>query len=249
MASSEQSATPQKLLKSLEQLRDGLQTALGDRLISLILYGDAARLGDFDPQFSDVSVLQVLSDVSVDTLKLARPSLVRARQQLRLSVMTLTEDDLRRSCDVFPIRFVDMQEHHRLMCGRDVLSSLSIADDHLRLRCEQELKNLMIRQRMVYLRFAEQPEALGKSMAESIGAALRLISVALTLKTGLTPDDHEAVMAAGQEEFGLKTNVLRTILTARKEHRLLTDVRTFDEYMNVIHDAATAVDRLTVCSD
>ncbi len=151
LLSRNQNAEPEKVLRVLETLRDRLQSELGDDLISLSAYGDFVKLGEYDPSRSEVNLMLVLADISTPVLDRIVDAISTAKRKVRLAVMTLTEEDLVQSCDVFPIKFVDMQENHRLICGRDVLSDLKIADDHLRLRCEQELKNLMIRLRAIYL--------------------------------------------------------------------------------------------------
>ena len=42
----------------------------------------------------------------------------------RFSVMLLSEDNMRRSTDVFPIKFTDIQQFHHVLAGREVLSDL-----------------------------------------------------------------------------------------------------------------------------
>jgi hypothetical protein len=247
--SGSQNAEPEKVRRVLETLRDRLQSELGDGLISLIAYGDFVKPGDYDPRRSEVNLMLVLADISTPVLDRIVDAISTAKRKVRLAVMTLTEEDLVQSCDVFPVKFVDMQEHHRLICGRDVLGDLKIADDHLRLRCEQELKNLMIRLRASYLNQAKKPAALRTVMTDSVGPLLGLLTIGLTLKTGISPEENGEILAACREEFGLDLSVLQTVLDVRHGSSVLplTEVPTvYNGYMKAVHDAATAIDRLEV---
>jgi len=237
---------PNVILQTLDQLREKLTTALNSRLSSLVLFGDFVRPQAFVPGQSKIELLMVLESVSTAVLDLAVEPIEWAKGRIPLSVMTLTKDDLRGSCDVFPIRFVDMREHHRLLAGRDVLADLVIADDHLRLRCEQELKNLMIRMRRTYLQGSRDPRALSAAMANSIGLVLRLLSMALTLKIGMAPDEPDGILSATEEEFGFSTDALRTVWANRTADAGLSE-ELFDAYMACVQDAAAATDAMEIC--
>ncbi len=242
-----QNIEPEQVLRVLETLRDRLQSELGDDLISLNAYGDFVKPGEYDPRRSEVNLMLVLADISTPVLDRIVDAISTAKRKVRLGLMILTEEDVVQSCDVFPIKFVDMQEHHRLICGRNVLNDLKIAEDHLRLRCEQKLKNLMIRLRANYLNQAKKPAALRAVMTDSVGPLLRLMAIGLTLKTGISPEETAEVIAACREEFGLDVNVLQTVLDVRHRSSVLpaTEVPTvYNDYMKAVHDAATAIDQL-----
>lgn len=233
------------VLSILDQLRSKLDSALGDHLTALILHGDFARPRSFVPGQSSIDLLMVLDDVSTDVLNLAVAPLKWARWKLPLSVMTMTELDLNHSCDVFPIRFVEMQENHRLLYGKDVLADLQIADSHLRLRCEQELRNLSTRLRTTYLNNSGSPKALRAAMIDSVGHVLRLLSMALTLKSGVSPDEPHEILQAAQGEFNLPVEVLQATIEARTSNAK-GNATTFNAYMKCVQAAARAVDELEV---
>jgi hypothetical protein len=231
-------------LRQLDEFAIHTITSLGEELVSLILFGDLARPGEFDSQRSEINLLLVLRNMSTKLLDSVTPALTTLRKKLHCSVMTLTEDDLRQSCDVFPVRFVDMQEHHRLLYGKDVLSTLTISDTHLRLRCEQELKNLMIRLRLRYLTEAGNERKLNDVLQENARGVLRLLAVALSLKTEFTPEDEQELLQACEQQFDLQCDVLRTLLHANAHSPADTTVDLYDQFMALVHDAAIAVDRL-----
>lgn len=243
------SSTPQQVLEVLEQLRQSLQAALNHHLVSLTAWGDIVRPGEYDARHSTVNLLLVTDETSLEVLDGIRQPIATARRQVRLEVMVLTESDLQQSCDVFPVRFLDMQEHHRLVCGRDVLTELHIADDHLQLRCEQELKNLMIRLRSLYIRRAHRPNELRRVMADTITPLLRLLGVGLTLQSGISPDSHQDLLTALQEGMDLNVQVLQQVLDLKQARFRPAAAETrdvFGKYMTTVQHAASVVDQLDI---
>lgn len=67
MTSSPQDAALNQLQRGLSEFIDRLQSALGETLLSVVLYGGAAR-GRFDPAVSDVNLMLVLSAISIAEL-------------------------------------------------------------------------------------------------------------------------------------------------------------------------------------
>ena len=79
----------------------------------------------------------------------------------------------------------DMQQDYILLCGQDVMKDLTIKRDHLRLRCEQEIKNLMLRLRSSYLMNLDLKGGLPESCC-AYYTLLRSPDVLAELKTGKT---------------------------------------------------------------
>jgi predicted nucleotidyltransferase len=125
---------------------DRLTKALGDQLVSVVLFGGLAK-GEFVPDQSDVNVAVVFHAITPEVLERAAPLLRDGTREFRLSTMLLTAGELRDSADVFPVKFLDLQRRHQVLWGGDPFAQLAINRDHLRLRCEQELRNLLLRLR------------------------------------------------------------------------------------------------------
>jgi hypothetical protein len=162
----------------------------------VIAHGDLAKPGQFDRRTSAVEVMVVLTNVGPDVLNMLAGPVARSSRRCRLEVLTLTEQDLQSSCDVFPIRFLDMQQRHELLYGQDVLANLDVSEEHLRLRCEQEIKNLVLRLRNLYLHRARRNKLLALTLTAAIGPFVRTLSACLTLKTGVAPAGPESVIEA-----------------------------------------------------
>jgi hypothetical protein len=135
---------PDLVRHGLDRFCRDLQEALGEQLLAIVLYGGLAK-GEYSPTGSDVNVMVVVREVTIETLDNVLLPVQRGIRDFGLAIMLLSDEDLRRSTDVFPTKFLDIQHHHQLLWGADVLEGLEISRDHLRLRCEQEIKNLSLR--------------------------------------------------------------------------------------------------------
>jgi predicted nucleotidyltransferase len=230
----------------LEQFSRALQDALGADLVSLLLYGGLAK-GEYAPESSDVNVLIVLRAISVDVLDRAAGPIQRAVRRFGLAPMLVTESDLRRSTDVFPTKFLDMQRHHKRLLGKDVLADLVIDRTHLRLRCEQEIKNLMLRLRLFYVQRAGRPEQIERALIAATSSFLVDLSTLLSLKTGATPTTKPQIAAEASRQLGVDAATLRDLL-ALKEGGLRLEPAALNELyarlMDAVARAAEVVDAI-----
>ena len=205
---------PAPVGSALESTVTELQRVLGSRCLSVILYGGLAK-GEFVLERSDVNLMVVVDQVTLELLDQVAPLLQRSTDSVRLSVLLLSEDDLRRSTDVFPIKFLDIQRYHQVLAGRDVVAGLTIARHHLRLRCEQELKNLLLRLRQFYLERSRRPEMLETTLTRAVSSLLINLGVLAELKTGvLSPTKLVALENAGK--LGLQTEPVRQVLALKR---------------------------------
>ena len=166
---------------------DGFASALGDSLQSVVLYGGLAK-GEFMPEHSDVNVLIVLRTIDVQVLDRAAPLVRQGGFEFGLTAMLLTETDLRDSAAVFPIKFLDMQRRHKVLWGEDPLAKLTVTRDHLRLRCDQELRNLSLRLRQQYIQRTDRSELLQATLNRAVSSLLVNLGVLLELKAGRVVD-------------------------------------------------------------
>ena len=122
---------------TLEELVAQLRAAFGAELRSVVLYGSAAS-GEHIPQRSDYNVL-----VLVDALDVARldavAAVVRAWSEAgNPPPFTLTTEEWRRSADIFPMEYSDIQERHRVLYGDSPFDGVRVAPADLRRQLESE---------------------------------------------------------------------------------------------------------------
>ncbi len=229
-------AIPAPVREGLTHFCDQLRIAAGDALVSIILYGGLAR-GEYAPQSSDVNVMVVFKQVTVALLDAIAPVIEQARRDFDLSVMTLDESDIAVSAEVFPIKFRDIQRHHRLLHGQPVLAQMDITRERLQRQCVRELQNIQLRLRQLFLQRSRRPELLEDALEHQVSSFLHDLAVVVELRTGVVPVTKTATVEAA-EKLGLKCQVLRDLLDL-KRGELFPDV---DDIRELYGDLMTVVD-------
>ncbi len=204
---------PGPLLGRLSELLDGLLRALSDGLCAVVAYGSAVR-GGFDADRSDVDLVVVLRDTSLERLEAVSNALVLARYGGRIETMILKEGEITHSADVFPILYADIRERHAVLYsqdGRDPFAALEISPNHLRLRIEQELREAKIRLRRAVVDGLGTDEALGRALARKVRQVRSPLRALLLLKGRRVGDRLEEVLAAAGEAWGQDASRLLSI--------------------------------------
>jgi hypothetical protein len=234
---------PQPVRDTLRSLAETVNRELAGSVVALVLYGDAVKPDRFDADTSTANVMVVLEAIDLPVMeKLAaafRPSLGR------VAPLVLTRGELARSTDVFPIKFLDMQRRHCLLAGEDLLSALTISDDHLRLRCEQEIKNLGLRLRRFFIEQGDDPVRLRFVLANAIGAFLQAGEMVLQLKTGAVPETLDDVALQLATQLDVEAARLQRALAVKCSDAVPDDdlKAVFADFMSVVRQAAKTVDQ------
>lgn len=219
-----------------------LQGAPDVPLRSVSLYGSAAR-GDFRPNKSDINLLVVVKRIDVAILKcVVEPTAIGRRWGI--APFFITEKNLCASTDVFPVKFLAMQECYRVLVGHDVLGGLTIRREHLRLRCEQEFKNVLLRLRHHYIVRAGRD--LTDLMGQMIGGVMETLRAAVCLTGEDTPPRRETAGAAA-ESFGVDAGVLDRVQDLRNRDSPLSKEEEevlYDAFMATVEKVAHAVDQM-----
>jgi len=243
ISSKKMEALPDAVRKGQERLCAQLLETFGKQLVSVVMYGGLAK-GEYNPDNSDVNMMIVLDEITVSELDKATPIIQEGVHDFRLAALLLSEDDLRRSTEIFPVKFLDMQRHHLVLWGKDVFADLAIARDYVRLRCAQEITNLLLRLRQFYLQRSHRPELIESTLTRAISSFLTSLNTLVELKGGQAALKKSAIIDAS-EKIGLDTQVLRHVL-ALKRGELKPDTqelkRLYDLFMLTVQKAAALVD-------
>src|SRR3989442_1501879 len=170
---------------TVEHFADAVATALGGRLVALLLYGSAAR-GTHVPDRSDVNTLLICDAVDEDLFaRLERPvrDWVKAGHPAPLN---LTEREWQTSADAFPIEYEDIREAHRLLAGRDPWQGIAVRREQVRRQLEHELMGKLVRLRQAYAALRGDPKQLAQVIVGSAAGFFTMLRATLRL-AGKTP--------------------------------------------------------------
>jgi predicted nucleotidyltransferase len=229
---------------AVEAFCEELRKAPNVSIRSITLYGSAARK-DYRPGKSDINLLVVVERIDVSILKSVLDPVTRSRRY-GIAPFFITETNLRSSIDVFPVKFLAMQESYKLLWGYDLLKNLEISREHIRLRCEQEIKNLLLRMRRQFLIAGGRGRSLTEMMSRVVVAFLETLRVVLSLTQEDFPSREEVVNAAA-ETFNLDAETLRNVKALRDRDVSLSRAEAeqlFDKFMAIVDKVAQIIDKM-----
>ncbi len=149
------------MAKTEEYLQDfvtGLESSLGENLVSAVLYGSAARGDHYSPE-SDLNVLVVLKEFELDKISEVRKVIQHGYKKARIEPVFWTADELKNASDVFPVEFNEIVNHHQALYGADPVTSLALDNKNLRHQIEFELRGKLLRLRKEWLHFSDSPKS------------------------------------------------------------------------------------------
>ena len=161
----------------------------------MVLYGSAAR-GDFRKGTSDFNLILVLDDLRPSTLEMLTPILKRWVQKGQPAPRIFSTQVIDEAADVFPIEFLDIRSNRVVLHGRDPFAELEIHLDHLRLQCEREMREKMMRLREGYIEANRNTRGLSRLLTNSYTTFIALFRGCLHLLGGEVPVHNRDVAAA-----------------------------------------------------
>jgi predicted nucleotidyltransferase len=208
-----------------EEVRETLRSYVKDAagrfaggLQAIVLYGSAVR-GEYLPGRSNLNVLIVLTTLELESLKSYAKSHRRWSAERIVVPLFVTESDLETSRDLFPLEYVEMQEHHVLLAGREPFAGRSVDLPRLATQCEQEIQGNLLRLRQRFVEGGGTIEAIGILLPLSLTALLpcvrglyRVLRAPVPSGTDLLLADLSSTLhvdgAAFREVWGFKRGVI-----------------------------------------
>ena len=191
--------------------------ALGSNLVTLAEYymGDKAY---------DLIVCHKLDFETLSKLK-----------ELQSVPTVFTFDEIVNARDVFPIEFLNISKHHKMINGEDILKDIVITKADLRRQLEFEFRSKLIHLRRAYLRSDDDMEEIildaVPTMAPIIGGLMYIKNI-----------DGKFNVDKFKEAYGIDTQILLDIYHVRKgKGKLLEDT---DEYIRKFIDLLTEIGRI-----
>jgi hypothetical protein len=220
---------------------------LGDQLEGMLLYGSAVR-GEFLPGRSNLNILLLVSSYDSALLK-QYGSLHRQWSKEQIVVpLFLTEEELRTSAAVFPLEFLEIQEQHRVLGGREPFIGFHVKTDRLREAVVQGLTSHLLRLRQRYVEGGGSDDATMIVLPLSITSTLPLLRGVQRLLGRPVLSQSDAVIKDVAEQLTLNLQGLLDALLLKRgqispgPHEV---PRLFDRYLQAATELTRAVERLS----
>lgn len=185
---SETSLRPE-ISETMRKLERKLLAALAEDLESIVVYGSAAR-GDWRPESSDVNVLIIVNRADRQALDAMEPAIREIQADMLVRPLVTTIDELHGAADTYPVLFFDMKRHHVAFYGAEI-ELPEVAEAHLRLRVEQQLRDFGLTLRRTYLRDRASPRRLAKELENQASGMLAVLEALVYLETREWPADRK----------------------------------------------------------
>lgn len=227
----------------LKELVPRVTKAAGENLEALVLYGSAAD-GEFHHGFSDLNILCLLREASLEALRSMAPVTRWWLGRGHPAMLIFAATEIERSSDVFAIELYDIKRRHRVLAGKDVFASLEIPMDLHRVQIERELRTNLLRLRQGYLA-AAAPEAVLEMMVQSV-ASFGTIFRHVLIAHGEEPAPHRRQITARLAEIvgfnAAGCNVLFDVREGRMQAKDVDVDDVFRLYLRAIEQVTNWVD-------
>ncbi|MGH7522340.1 MAG: hypothetical protein ACREMI_13780 [Gemmatimonadales bacterium] len=179
----------------LNEFADQVSSALGGRLVSLLLYGSAAReQGAGSREQTAMNTLLIVDKADAELFaRLQAP--VRAWMSAQHPPpLVLTEREWRDSADAFPIEYEDIRAGHRVLAGRDPWHGIRVQSEYVRRQLEHELMGKLVHLRQAYAADWNSPRRLAEVVRATRPGFLTMLRAVLRLAGRAAPAAPEALV-------------------------------------------------------
>jgi hypothetical protein len=238
---------------TLADLVRRLTEVYGDGLVSVVLYGSAARGGaEHIAKRSDYNVLVVVPALSMEALRREAPI---ARDWLAAGnppPLTLTLAEWHRCADIYPMEYADILQYHRVLCGNLPLESIRVDREHLRLQLESEAMGKLLRLRHLIMLAGDERAKQRELLEQSLSTILTLFRAYARLHDATPPVDSEALCVDVGNHAGFDSAPFIRVWRHLQGTEKLTDdnvAPTLAAYLHAVQTFVAHVDEYPLTSD
>ena len=234
--------TPHELAHELERI-------YGEDLKAVVLYGSAAGR-DYSKKFSAFNVFCVLTQVTPAMLAKANKILRKWTKKGNPAPQFFYPDYFERSLDVFPMEFLDMQERHEVLVGKDPLDGMKVEHKNLRHQCETELRGKLIHLRSFYAANCDRTRRVAEAMVDSFPTFIATMRGVLRLLKEKPPADSKAVVEMIGTRVDMNPQIFFDIIDIRSGSSFLPRgddaLEHFERYLTELGTLTSFVDRMEI---
>jgi len=206
---------PSELQQLLKRYVKETTALLGSQLEGILLYGSAVG-GEFLPGRSNLNLLLMLSNYDRDGMtRYAKAHKRWSREQFVVPLL-VTEAELTKPGTVFPLEYLEIQEQHRVLWGRDPFIGLHIDRTHLAYQVQQGIQGNLVRLRQRFIEGGGTEEAMTMLLPLSLTALLPCLRGVQRLAGQPALFQSDALLAAIRTMTGLDLAGLGDVLELKR---------------------------------
>lgn len=206
---------PSDIQQLLQRYVKETTALVGGQLEGILLYGSAVR-GEFLPGRSNINLLLMLSSYDREGLKRYAKAHKRWSRDQFVVPLVVTEAELTQPGTVFPLEYLEIQEQHRVLWGRDPFIGMHIDRTHLGYQVQQGLQGNLVRLRQRFIEGGGTEEAISMLLPLSLTALLPCLR-GLQRLAGQPPlFQSDALLAGIQKMTGIDVTGFNEVLHLKR---------------------------------
>ena len=196
---------------TLDTFAGQVAQALGARLVSLLVYGSAARAGG-PRRDGSIDTLLIADGVDERLLTTLAPVVKEWQKAGHAPPIILSDREWHSSADAFAIEYEDIRAAHRIVAGRDPWATVSVQRDDVQRQLEHELIGKLVRLRQGDVGALDDGRRLTALIAGSAASFLTMLRTTLRLAGTPVPDTAAEVVLAGAAVIGFPAQDLADVV-------------------------------------
>jgi hypothetical protein len=154
----------------------------------------------------------------------------------------MTPEYIRRSADVFPLEFLEIQTMGRTVLGTDYFAPLRFERDNVRLQCEREIKSELLQLNQGLLAAAGNTRWLAEFCRAETERVIRVLRGVLHLADAPAAVLSTEILQRGAEVTGLKLAAVSDVARGGA----IGDLPSFERYYDDLVQLATYLDQQAI---
>lgn len=202
-------------MKNLDKFIEELKNTLGENLVSVIAFGSQANVEDAK---SNLNLMIVTNELTAENLyDISKPVKKWVKGKNPIPVI-MNRDEWYSSFDVYAIEYADIKENYRIIYGEDLVPTISINKYFLRLQCESELKNLLLKYKNNFLMNVKSDREMKKLLNNVIKTLLVIFRSVLRLHDSAVPYRAVDIIEFASNYLSFNKIVMSKIAKVRYEN-------------------------------
>ncbi len=228
-----------------EKMVEELKHQLGERLVSILLYGSLAA-GDHAGKNSDINLLVVTKTMMMEELQSLSKVIVPWVKEGNHSPLFLTRTHLEEYASVFPVEILDIQNSHQVLYGEDPLEGIKVSNSHLVIQLQHELQSKLLRLKTQFILTESKKDAVKKLMIDSLSSFLVLFKNALWLFNAKPPAKKMEALRQLKSHIAFDMEPFEIVDRLKRGEKVpdFDTVHVFQRYLSSIQSVVNHVDRL-----
>ena len=202
-------------MKNLDRFIEDLKSNLGENLVSVFAFGSQANVEDAK---NNINLMIITNNLNAENLySISKPVKKWVKAKNPVPVI-MNREEWYSSFDVYAIEYADIKQNYRIIYGEDLVPSIQINKYFLRLQCESELKNLLLKYKNNFLMNIRSDREMKRLLNNVIKTLLVIFRSVLRLHDDAVPYRAVDIIEFASKYLSFNKIVLTKIAKVRYEH-------------------------------